>query len=453
MANLNKTEKTTKLDLDLEIGAYSFSNLFEQKNDGQLSFDFYTTEEEIQQDKEQQFELLCKIGKEKIWLNKEKINDGINHFKKALEIAKTLKSVIWESEAHQLLAQAYEKGSDLQKALFHYKYYNEQKQKIFNNEKMNMLKHQQTIFLAKNAEKEAEIHRLKNGELKNALFKIATLHNELQEKNKGILDSINYAKRIQDAYLPEKELLNNYFKSSFLLFKPKDIISGDFYWYANEIDKINPSRLYAVADCTGHGVPGAIMSVICCNALNEVITKKNIYQPNLILNEVRGIIINTFKQKGTYTQRDGMDISLVRITDVGDKKRLQYAGANNPLWIIRKGKPSVLNSKTMITKTHYLLEIKADRQPIGFYEKMNPFTLHEMDLEEGDTIYAFTDGFADQFGGNFGKKLKSKSLKKLLLSIQKFSMKEQYSLINKAFGIWKGGSEQVDDVCILAVRI
>jgi serine phosphatase RsbU (regulator of sigma subunit) len=172
----------------------------------------------------------------------------------------------------------------------------------------------------------------------------------------------------------------------------------------SQLSTPTPSRIFAAADCTGHGVPGAIMSVICNNALNEVVNNKHIHQPDLILNEVRNMVTASFKKQGESSQKDGMDIALVRLIDTDGKTILQFAGANNPLWIIRKGQPSSSSENIVATSTHYLIEIKADKQPIGNYEKMNPFTLHEMDLQSGDTIYSFSDGYADQFGGTFGKK-------------------------------------------------
>ena len=443
--------RETIKDLDGIPWTYlGLASLFTEKKEWNLSIEFYNKAEQSNQNKEQRFELLCLLGKGKICLNQNKIDNGIIYLTKALVIAHTLKIISLESEAHQLLSEAYEKTNDLTKALYHYKYFNEQRQEILSNEKVNMLKHQQIAFSVENAEKEAEIHRLKNVELKNAFDKIAIQHHELEEKSKEITDSINYAKRIQDAYLPEKELFDVLFENAFLLFKPKDIVSGDFYYYT----QLNTtSVLFAAADCTGHGVPGAIMSVICCNALNEAIGKKEIHQPNLILDEVRNSVTTAFKKQGVVTQKDGMDISLVRLIYKEGKTKLQFAGANNPLWIIRKGKPNDENDTVYLTATHYLIEIKADKQPIGNYEKMNPFTLNEMDLQEGDTLYSFTDGLADQFGGVGGKKLKSKSLKELLLSLQNYSMKEQHTFIDKAYNDWKSGYEQIDDVCMIGVRI
>ena len=429
------------------------ASLYAEQHQWKLSLEYFQKAEDSNQHKEKRFELLCTIGKGKVALNQNKIEDAIVCFNSAVQLSQSLNIVSLESEVHQLLAEAFEKQELLSEALIHYKKFNELRQEILSNEKVNMLKQQQIAFSVEHAEKEAEIHRLKNVELKNAFDKIALQHNELEEKSKEITDSITYAKRIQDAYLPEKETLNKIFENAFLLFKPKDIVSGDFYWFTNEENSATTSRLFAAADCTGHGVPGAIMSVICCNALNEVTTQKKIYQPNLILNEVRTIVTSAFKQQVKYTQKDGMDISLVRLITFGEKISLQYAGANNPLWIIRKGKPTTEFEINYSTETHYLIEIKADKQPIGNYEIMNPFTLHEMDLKKGDTLYSFSDGLADQFGGAFGKKLKSKFLKELLLSIQQHSMAEQQILVDKAYSDWKNNFEQVDDVCMVAVRI
>ena len=275
----------------------------------------------------------------------------------------------------------------------------------------------------------------------------------VEHKQKEIVDSINYAKYIQNALLPDEKIISKI--NSFILFQPKDIVSGDFYWiHENKSNSLKHSEIYvAAADCTGHGVPGAIMSVICNNALNEVVNNKHIHQPDLILNEVRNMVTASFKKQGESTQKDGMDIALVRLIETNGKTTLQFAGANNPLWIIRKGQPISTSENVIATGTHYLMEIKADKQPIGNYEKMNPFTLHEMDLQSGDTIYSFSDGYADQFGGSFGKKMKYKPLKDLLLSIQDKNMNEQHIILFNAYQDWKRNFEQIDDVCMIGVRI
>ncbi len=219
----------------------------------------------------------------------------------------------------------------------------------------------------------------------------------------------------------------------------------------------NSSFLFAAADCTGHGVPGAIMSVICCNAMNDAVKKGAVHQPNLILDHVREIVTGAFEERENYmTQKDGMDIALVSLSPfpaAAEKVKLKFAGAYNPLWIIRKGRPPVKSKNVLAADSHYLMEIKADRQPIGIYEKMDPFTLHEMDVFKGDTLYVFSDGYADQFGGESGGKFKYKSLKQLLLSIQDKTMDEQHDILMKTFDDWKGEHEQVDDICMIGVRI
>jgi serine phosphatase RsbU (regulator of sigma subunit) len=428
------------------------ASLYSEQENWTLSLDYYQKAEQSNLKQEKRFDVLCLLGKGKIYLYQANLTESITCLNKALTISQDLKITSIQSEVHELLAQAFEKSGDLTQALFHFKTYNQLRQEILSNDKVNTLKNQQIAFSVESAEKEAEIHRLKHVELKNAFDQIAHQHHQLEEKSKEITDSITYAKRIQDAYLPEKDLLTKIFPQAFLLFKPKDIVSGDFYWYS-QLSTPTPSRIFAAADCTGHGVPGAIMSVICNNALNEVVNNKHIHQPDLILNEVRNMVTASFKKQGESSQKDGMDIALVRLIETDGKTILQFAGANNPLWIIRKGQPSSSSENIVATSTHYLIEIKADKQPIGNYEKMNPFTLHEMDLQSGDTIYSFSDGYADQFGGTFGKKMKYKPLKDLLLSIQDKEMSEQNTILYNAYNDWKRSFEQIDDVCMIGVRV
>lgn len=440
------------------------ASLFSEKGELEISIDYYNKAERSNQFKEKRFELLCLIGRGRIYLEQLNIGSAITNLNKALVISEELKIIALTSEVHQLLSSAYEKNNDFSRSLHHYKCFNDLQQEILSSEKVNMLKHQQIAFSVEHAEKEAEIHRLKNIELKNAFDKIAIQHHELEIKNKEITDSIDYAKYIQDAYFPSKELFKKIVPDSFLLYKPKDIVSGDFYWFhltpgpsPNGEGNKRGEVLFAAADCTGHGVPGAIMSVICCNALNDVMKKGSIHQPDLILNNVREIVTGAFEQRENYsTQKDGMDIALIGLSpfpNVSGAVKLQYAGAYNPLWVIRKGKPATDSGTILSTSSHYLIEIKADRQPIGLYERMDPFTLHEMDVFKGDTVYSFSDGYADQFGGEFGEKFKYKPLKELLLSIQDKTMDEQHDILVKAFDDWKQDQEQVDDVCMIGVRI
>ena len=256
---------------------------------------------------------------------------------------------------------------------------------------------------------------------------------QVDEKNQEITDSINYAKRIQGAILPSDQLIKELLPESFVLYLPKDIVAGDFYW----MEKIGGKVLFAVADCTGHGVPGAMVSVVCNNALNRAVREYGLYVPNQILNKTRSIVIEEFA-KATEEIKDGMDISLCAL-DI-ETGALEWAGANNPLWVIKKD-------------TEEIFEIKPNKEPIGKYDHKTDFVNHEVSLNQGDTIYLFTDGYADQFGGEKGKKLKSKSFKKILLSIQNKPLNQQGKDLSSEFNNWKGAIEQIDDVCVIGVRI
>ena len=253
----------------------------------------------------------------------------------------------------------------------------------------------------------------------------------VEEKNEEITDSIHYAKRIQAAILPPDKVVKEYLTDSFILYKPKDIVAGDFYWLEQKNGKI----LFAACDCTGHGVPGAMVSVVCVNGLNRSVREHGLTDPGEILNRTREIVIEEF-EKSEEEVKDGMDVAICSLQG----HTLQYAGANNPLWIIRKDS-SVVE------------EIKPNKQPIGKYSHAEPFTTHTIELEKGDSIYIFSDGYADQFGGEKGKKFMLRSLKTLLLSVQDNDLLEQKQIIDTKFEDWKGNLAQIDDVCIIGVRV
>ncbi|MCB9224959.1 MAG: SpoIIE family protein phosphatase [Crocinitomicaceae bacterium] len=263
----------------------------------------------------------------------------------------------------------------------------------------------------------------------------------IEEAHKEITDSITYAKRIQSAILPPQKIVKEYLTKSFILYKPKDIVAGDFYWLEQKDGKI----LFAAADCTGHGVPGAMVSVICNNGLNRSVREHGITDPGKILDKTRKIVIQEF-EKSEEEVKDGMDIALCSLerhpepVEGQAKASLKYAGAHNPLWIIRNGGAEIE-------------EIKADKQPIGRFAEAKPFTSHRIELNPGDTFYIFSDGFADQFGGEKGKKFKASNFKELLLSVQNESMDRQKELIDEAFEKWRGNLEQLDDVCVIGVRV
>ena len=253
----------------------------------------------------------------------------------------------------------------------------------------------------------------------------------IEEKQKEILDSINYARRIQAAILPPARIVKEHLSQSFIIYKPKDIVAGDFYW----LEHISGKVLFAAADCTGHGVPGAMVSVVCNNGLNRSVREHGLTDPGRILDTTREIVIREF-EKSDEDVKDGMDISLCALDKAA--MQLQWAGANNPLWIVRGGE---------------LIEYKGDKQPIGKHELSKPFTTHDITLQAGDMIYIFSDGYIDQFGGANSKKFKAASLKKLLLSVYDDPIGKQQQEIENAFDQWKAGQEQVDDVCMIGVRI
>lgn len=264
----------------------------------------------------------------------------------------------------------------------------------------------------------------------------------VEEKQKEIVDSITYAKRLQEAILPAEIHWSNNFKNGFVFYKPKDLVAGDFYW----LEKVNDLVLFAVADCTGHGVPGALVSVVCSNALNRSVLEFKITEPGKILDKTRELVIATFEKSGEEV-KDGMDISLCCLNT--KTKELLWAGANNPLWYLS----SPFEKGDGQRPGDLMQEIKPDKQPIGKYALQTPFTTHKVQLNAGDTIYLFTDGLADQFGGAQGKKFKYKRLKELLLNNKNATMDEQKAILENAFTAWKGQLEQVDDVCVIGMTL
>ncbi|MBL4703548.1 MAG: SpoIIE family protein phosphatase, partial [Flavobacteriales bacterium] len=272
----------------------------------------------------------------------------------------------------------------------------------------------------------------------------------VDEKNRDIMDSIKYAERIQTAILPPFKLVRDTFKDSFILFKPKDIVSGDFYW----LEVVNDIIYFAAVDCTGHGVPGAMVSVLGHNGLNRCVKEFGLTEPAKILDKLTQLVEETF-EKSEDQVRDGMDISLCKV-DL-KTRAIEYAGANNPMWIISK-KLELKVGENIIepivnSDDQNLFEIKADKYPIGKYEHRKPYKNHVLKLNENDRIYLFTDGYADQFGGAKGKKFKYKPFKKLLLDTVNASMKQQHLKIDKVFEEWKGELEQIDDVCLFGVQL
>lgn len=263
-------------------------------------------------------------------------------------------------------------------------------------------------------------------------------------QKKEITDSIYYAERIQKAVLPDDKVLKNVFSDYFVILRPKDIVSGDFYWMALKNDRL----VFTAADCTGHGVPGAFMSMLGVSFLNKIVNESGITVPSAILNSLRENIISALKQKGVSEDaKDGMDISLCCVDK--ECRKLYFAGANNPLYLIRRenGSPE-------------FIELKGDSMPVGVYTEMSPFTLHDMELKTGDTLYLFSDGFLDQFGGPDGKKFMKTRFRQMLLGNQDKDMSSQKEIYLKVLEEWMNypsekrfHNGQIDDIILLGVRV
>ncbi len=412
-----------------------------------------------------------------LYLIKKNYSKAISYLEKSLNLVEQLGELETESEVNYKLYETYKQSGDKSKALHHYELYTMLKDSIFKaeNQKQIIQKQLQYEFDKKTladslkvveekkvttAQFEKEkitryslflglalvalfggfmFNRFRVTQAQKKIISEQKLLVEIQkeiveEKHKEITDSINYAERIQRALLASKKILDENLNNYFVLFKPKDIVSGDFYW-ATKLS--NGNFVLVTADSTGHGVPGAIMSILNIACVKEAVTK-GILSPDLLLNETRKLIIENLKNDGTIDGgKDGMDASILSFDFKNNL--LQSASANNPIWIIRNKE---------------FIEVKADRMPVGKHEndKMS-FTLQTHTLQKGDLVYSFTDGYADQFGGLSGKKFKYKKLLELLLSNSDEQMEIQKQKLDSVFNEWKGNLEQVDDMCIIGVRI
>jgi serine phosphatase RsbU (regulator of sigma subunit) len=271
----------------------------------------------------------------------------------------------------------------------------------------------------------------------------------LEEKSKEMSDSINYAKRIQLATLPKFDAIQAHFNQSFVLFEPKDVVASDFFW----MEEYNGLIYFAVADCTGHGVPGAMMSVLCHGALDKAMKESNIPSPAEVLTLTRKYVISQIAT-GEGHLINGMDVALCAFNKITGE--LQFSGAQNPLWIASKrliAHPNVLVNKLEFG-LGYLHEIKGDKKPVGEFFASSSFTNHSIFLAEGDTIYIFSDGFPDQCGGRKGKKLENSLFKELIGLVQdQDDLGKQKDFLSEYFINWKGDLEQVDDVCVMGIKL
>lgn len=386
----------------------------------------------------------------------------------ALAINKELGVKDQERQFEELITELYEKTGRYQQALQHHKHAADLKDSIFNEEKENEITRRELNYefekreVKANAEHEKEMAVKAQDNKRQKLVIIAVClilvvtsfflyrtnqqrmviakqkkQVELQksiveEKNKEITDSITYAKRIQEAIMPSLEQWKKTIPDSFIVYLPKDIVAGDFYWQEE-----TENHLYiAAADCTGHGVPGAMVSVVCSNALTKAVLEEKIRDTGKILDRVRAIVIEKLGKNKSDTVKDGMDICLIRINKL-NRKEIQFSGANRPLWKIG---------------TNGLTEFKPDKQPIGEYHVQQDFTKTDLTMMQGEMLYLFTDGYQDQFGGDNSKKMGGKAWKTLLVSIYAEPLTQQQRLITDHFTTWKGVNDQIDDVTVIGLR-
>jgi serine phosphatase RsbU (regulator of sigma subunit) len=344
-----------------------------------------------------------------------------------LRMAEDLRALSLVAEAHAGLAKHYESTGQSEKALRSYKLYQKARESVQSEEAQNRLRNVEISHAIEKSEQEKEIYRLRHVELKKA-------YDIIDEKNKDITASISYASRIQHAMLPEPKEIKGLSKNCFILYLPKDIVSGDFYWFTH----INKKLIIAAADCTGHGVPGSLMSMLGISLLEEIVKNREINESGQILDELRKDILRALHQNSKCQEtKDGMDISLCIIDRT--KKNIQYSGAYNSLYLVRNNE---------------LIEYRADRMPIGVSVLSGKnFESQNIPYYPGDIIYMFSDGYADQFGGPDNKKFKYSALKTILTEINTLPLNRQKKLLEKQFNDWKGNSVQTDDVLILGYKL
>ncbi len=407
----------------------------------------------------------------------KKNKEALEYSSKSLAVAKEIEAPDLAKDADLLLSEVYDDMGDKSNALRHLKAYYNMRDSLFSAENIKNIarqesqmkeekmaaeyKEQQIKATEEKIKKEAELKQQKIISLSFTIgfilvlvlifvvfrsLKQTTQKNKIIESQKAlvelhqkeIIDSITYAKRLQQAILPGREEIEKFLPESFLFYHPKDIVAGDFYWMHTDENSV----YIAAADCTGHGVPGAMVSVVCSNALNRAVKEFALTETGQILDKVRELVIETF-EKSDKDVKDGMDISLMRIKKSKNQKskeektEIQWSGANNSLWYIQNNE---------------LTEIKANKQPIGKYSHAVPFTTHTNTFSSTVSFYLFSDGYADQFSKN-DKKLMTKKFKEILLSIQHLSMDEQGKNIEKFHIDWKGDMEQTDDVLVIGIKV
>jgi serine phosphatase RsbU (regulator of sigma subunit) len=405
-----------------------------------------------------------------LFLSAQEPEKAVHYGLISFQQAQKIHSFVFMKEAALTLSSAYEQLKDHKKALEYYRRYSGIKDSLINEESSQKVAYIQSLF--ESDKQQAQIESLQKekrqeGQLRNTLIIAAILaalvallalnryrlkqkanqklteaneeirlsRDEIQAQKQEITDSIRYAKRLQEALLPSYRHMKRFLPGCFVLYKPKDIVSGDFYW----VEQWGGKTLIAAVDCTGHGVPGAFMSVLGYSLLNRAVNELGLYKPALILNEMNKSVSRLLRQnKEEAGMKDGMDMALLSI-DMENKK-LEFTGAFNPCYLIRNGQLQIL---------------RGDKFPVGAFvdDDVRLFTNQEHDLQPGDVLYIFTDGYADQFGGPKGKKFKHKQLQELLLSIHQKEPDEQNAQLNRTIMQWKGSLDQIDDILIVGIRI
>lgn len=439
--------------------------------------------EKISQETNNEYGLsLCYVNLSRTYSDMKSYDLAIDYGNKALEISQKLKSIAEIQEAYRALYRTYKEMGNYKEALYNYEEFNTikdsltkednkdqiakksaeyeyEKQRLADSlavaqqQELSELDHEAALEKAtqrqyalgggmilvlalgivaligyRRKKRDNLIITAQKEEVEAQKFKVEQQKEIIEQAHKEITDSISYAKRIQDAILPSEAFFREIFGQSFVIYEPKDVVAGDFYW----LQKLDDEILFAVADCTGHGVPGAMVSVICNNALNKSVKEYNLKNPADILNKTREIVISELAKSGNEVN-DGMDIALCALSE----NQLQFAGAHNSLWLLSDNELKI---------------VKGDKQPVGKFDQSVPFTTHKIELKENDTIYLFSDGFVDQFGGEKGKKLKASTLKQLILTVNGLSLDQQREFLLNNFNTWKGELEQVDDVCMIGIK-
>jgi len=453
-------------DFNIAVNSENIGLTYQEMKNDNLALIYYAKAISIWYLREDENSIPITLGyMAKTYIRQKKWPMAIDTLKKALGFAKKVNSIASQRDITLRLSEAYEGNKDVVNSFKYFKLGRALEDSIHNGDKTkeiteiqlnytfnkikvrDSIKHELEVRTKETQLRSEKNYKyiissvlvlilvllffvFKNYKEKKKANEVVTFQKDLVEKKqKEILDSITYARRIQTALLTQDDVINTYIKDHFRFFKPKDIVSGDFYWVAKKGNLL----YFAVCDSTGHGVPGAFMSLLNINFLNKAINEKNITKPNEIFNYVRVELINSISKEG---QQDGFDGILLCIDTVS--KEITYSAANN--------KPLLVSGSEM-------KQLETDKTPVGKSIKESDFRLFNLSMNSSETLYLYTDGYADQFGGPRGKKFKLNELNKLLLSITHLSMQEQKQKLKEHFDLWKGDLEQVDDVLLFGIKV